>query len=81
MFGAIIKATNSSFQKGMTICHSIYLKKVIDLLAFIFEQPSYLTLLRLKSGVDPRFLEKGVLTYKGMEVIFADFISFSLNIS
>ena len=41
MFGAILKATNSSFQKGMTFCRSIYVKKVIKLLAFIFEQPSY----------------------------------------
>ena len=41
MFGATLKATNSSFQKGMTLCRSIYVKKVIKLLAFIFEQPSY----------------------------------------
>ena len=41
MFDAILKATNSSFQKGMTFCCSIYVKKVMKLLAFIFEQPSY----------------------------------------
>ena len=41
MFGAILKAANSSFQKGMTFCRSIYVKKVMKLLAFIFEQPSY----------------------------------------
>ena len=41
MFGAISKATNSSFQTGMTFCRSIYVKKVMKLLAFIFEQPSY----------------------------------------
>ena len=41
MFGAILKATNSSFKKGMPFCHSIYVKKVMKLLAFIFEQPSY----------------------------------------
>ena len=41
MFGATLKATNSSFQKGMTFCRSIYVKKVMELLAFIFEQPSY----------------------------------------
>ena len=41
MFGAILKSTNSSFQKGMTCCRSIYVKKVMKLLAFIFEQPSY----------------------------------------
>ena len=41
MFDAIVKATNSSFQKGLTFCRSIYVKKVMKLLAFIFEQPSY----------------------------------------
>ena len=41
MFGAILKVTNSSFQKVMTFCRSVYVKKVIKLLAFIFEQPSY----------------------------------------
>ena len=40
MFGAILNATNSSFQKGITSCPRIYLKKVMKLLAFIFEQPS-----------------------------------------
>ena len=40
MFDAILKATNSSSQKGMTFCSSIYVKKVMELLAFIFEQPS-----------------------------------------
>ena len=30
-----------SFPKGMTFCRSIYVKKVTKLLAFIFEQPSY----------------------------------------
>ena len=41
MFGAILKATKSSFKKGMTFCCSIYVKNVIKLLAFTFEQPSY----------------------------------------
>ena len=41
MFGAIFKATHSSFLKGVTFCHSIYVKKDMKLLAFIFEQPSY----------------------------------------
>ena len=41
MFGAILNATNSSFQRGITFCLSIYVKKVMKLLAFIFEQPSY----------------------------------------
>ena len=35
MFGAILKATNSSFQKDMAFCRSIYVKKVMKLLAFI----------------------------------------------
>ena len=42
MFGAILKATYSSVQKGMTLCCSIYVTKVMNLLAFIFEQPSYI---------------------------------------
>ena len=41
MVGIILKVTKSSFQKGMTFCRSIYVKKVIKLLAFIFEHPSY----------------------------------------
>ena len=45
MFGAILKATNSSFQEGMTFCRSINVKKVMKLLAFIFEQPSYLKMI------------------------------------
>ena len=36
---AILKATNSFFQKGMTFCRSVCVKKVMKLLAFIFEQP------------------------------------------
>ena len=47
MFGAILKATNCSFQKGITLCRSIYVTKVMKLLAFIFEQPSYWTLTKL----------------------------------
>ena len=42
MFGAFLKATNSSFKKGMTFGRSIYVKKVMKLLSFIFEQPSYI---------------------------------------
>ena len=41
MLGAILRATNSSFQKSMTFCRSIYVKTIMKLLAFIFEQPSY----------------------------------------
>ena len=44
MFGTNLKAINSYFRKGMTFCHSIYVKKVMKPLAFIFEQPSYLLL-------------------------------------
>ena len=40
MSGFILKATKSSFQKGITFCRSIYVNKVMKLLAFIFEQPS-----------------------------------------
>ena len=40
MLDAIEKATNSFFQKGMIFGRSIYVKKVMKLLAFIFEQPS-----------------------------------------
>ena len=41
MCGDILKATNSSFQKGMIFCRSMYVKKVMKLLSFIFDQPSY----------------------------------------
>ena len=42
MLEAMLKATNSSFQEGMIFGRSIYVKKVMKLLSFIFEQPSYL---------------------------------------
>ena len=41
MFHVIVKLTNSSFQKDVIFCHSIYVKKVMKLLACIFEQPPY----------------------------------------
>ena len=41
MFVAILNTTNNSFQNGITFCRSINVKKVIKLLAYIFEQPSY----------------------------------------
>ena len=41
MCGTILKATNSSFHKGMAFCRSIYGKKFMKRLAFICEQPSY----------------------------------------
>ena len=69
MFGAILKATNSSFQKCMTFCRSIYAKKVMKLLAFIFEQPSYV--LRLSKGIVPQWmLRAGVPTKSDSDVIF-----------
>ena len=57
MFGAILKATNSSFHKGMTFCRSVYVKKVMKLLAFIFEQPSYSNEIRPFLEIDFHFLE------------------------
>ena len=49
MVGALLKATNSSFQKGMTFCRSIHVKKVMKHIAFLFEQPSYMIImLKLK---------------------------------
>ena len=48
MFGTIQKATNSSFQKGIEFCRSIYVKKVMKLLAFIFEQTSFNTHIGIK---------------------------------
>ena len=44
MFGAILMATNSTFQSDIAIYRSIYMKKVMKLLAFIFEQPSYIAI-------------------------------------
>ena len=57
MFGAILKATNSSFQKGITFCRSIYVKKVMKLLAFIFEQPSYIKHMQMRGAKDNRSLD------------------------
>ena len=67
MFGAILKATNSSFQKGMTFCRSIYVKKVMKLLAFIFEQPSYFILIYIP--IQPR---------KSMQIVEQD-VSINTN--
>ena len=41
MFGAILKSTDSSLPEGIAFCRSIYVKKVMKLLAFIFEKPSF----------------------------------------
>ena len=51
MFGVILKAKNSSFQKGIPFCRSIYVKKVMKLLAFIFEHSSYYLLLLAADGL------------------------------
>ena len=53
MFGIILKATKRSFQKGMAFCLSIYVKKGVKLLAFIFEQPSYYVLRFLSKTCNP----------------------------
>ena len=37
MFDAILTATNSSFQKGMTFCRSTYVKKVMSLTVFMLK--------------------------------------------
>ena len=55
MVGVILKATDGSFQKGTTFCRSLYVKKVMKLLAFIFEQPSYFTVRIQGEGVYGRF--------------------------
>ena len=39
MFGVILKRTNSSFQKSMTFCRSIYVKKAIKLLHSYLNSP------------------------------------------
>ena len=36
MSGTTLKATQSSFQKGMTFCRSVFVKKVMKLLAFSY---------------------------------------------
>ena len=42
MVGAISKATKSSFQKGMTFCCSIYVKKVMELPCSYLNSPRIL---------------------------------------
>ena len=58
MLGAFSKATNNSFQKGMTFCRSIYVKKVMKLLAFIFEQSLYQVEIKLPFRNDNVFVLK-----------------------
>ena len=60
MLGAILKATNRAFQKGITFCRSIYVKKVMKLLAFIFEQPSYQSHGDIRSIVDKLYTVREV---------------------
>ena len=55
MFGAILKATNRAFQKGITFCRSIFVKKVMKLLAFIFEQPSYMVKALMNVALNSKF--------------------------
>ena len=42
MFGACLRTTKSSSKKRITFCRSIYIQKDIKMVAFIFENPSYL---------------------------------------
>ena len=42
MSGAVLKVTNSPSKKRLPLSCSIYVNKVMKLLAFIFEQPSYM---------------------------------------
>ena len=72
-------ATNSSFQKGITICRSVYVKKVMKLLAFIFEQPSYDLISKFQVGLksllrhglsEPDFY--GDLVYKLKKILGSD---------
>ena len=42
MFGASLKAKNSSFQKRITFCRSIYVKTILKLAALMFEHPWYM---------------------------------------
>ena len=64
MFGAISKATDSSFKKGMTFCCSIYAKKVMKLLSFIFEQPSYVLekVQKLSDAIEGKCFRKDIYT-------------------
>ena len=51
MFGASLNVTISSFLECITFCRSIYVKKVMKLIAFIFEQPSYCSYICMRKGV------------------------------
>ena len=66
MFCAILKATNRAFQKGITFCRSIYVKKVMKLLAFIFEQPSYIGPYDILNMVIYMYVAFTILTENGI---------------
>ena len=70
MVGVILKATNSYFQKGMTFCRCIYVKKVMKLLAFIFEQPSYFIKCKENARIDAVLMVKDIIViYRNNETI------------
>ena len=78
MFGVILKATNSSFQKGMTFCRSIYKKKIMKLLAFIFEQPSYVTDFNTRNKCYTQKLLKQGYRYHKLAKPFLNFIDHTM---
>ena len=48
----------------MIFCRSIYVKKVMKLLAFIFEQPSYYMMSRSEVGITPCIrIDKSLVVY------------------
>ena len=57
MFGAILKATKSSFQKGMTFCRSIYVKKVMSYLHSYLNSPRIIRNYKCKSKNAASLLE------------------------
>ena len=61
MICAILKVTNCSFQKGVTFCRCIYVKKVMKLLAFIYEQPSYVNF----KGLPVKISNNGYISVRG----------------
>ena len=67
MFGAILTTTNSSFQKGMTFCRSIYLKEVMKLLSLYLNSPRTLAKIvwvkfKLKKVLKKKTYIKGRIT-------------------
>ena len=75
MVGAILKATNSSFQKNATFCRSMYVNKVMKLLAFIFEQPSYqVRIMTLAFTVFKQVAQWATIAHLGASIMFGDTI-------